>query len=58
VLRQVVTSVLTEPGYRIAAARLRGSFAAAGGAEAAADRLEALLSVAPVEAQTRVAPRS
>jgi MGT family glycosyltransferase len=49
-LRQVVTSVLTEPGYRTAAARLRASFVAAGGAAAAADRLVGLLRAAPVGA--------
>lgn len=53
VLRQVVSTVLTEPGYRAAAARLRASFAAAGGAEAAADRLEALVRRAPVGARAR-----
>ena len=56
VLRRVVTDVLTEPGYRAAAARLRASFAAAGGAEAASDRLEALLRAVPVGARARTAP--
>jgi MGT family glycosyltransferase len=58
VLRQVITAVLTEPGYRAAAARLRASFAAAGGADAAADELEALLRAAPVGAPPRTSPGS
>jgi MGT family glycosyltransferase len=39
-----VEAVLTEPSYRQAAQRVRASFAAAGGAEAAARHLEALAS--------------
>jgi hypothetical protein len=38
--------VLTEPGYRAAAERVRASFASAGGAPMAADRLESLLAAA------------
>jgi MGT family glycosyltransferase len=45
-LRRAVTTVLTEPGHRAAADRLRASLAAAGGPAAAADRMEALLTVA------------
>jgi MGT family glycosyltransferase len=45
-LRDAVASVLREPGYREAADRVRRSFAAAGGAVAAADRLEGLLAPA------------
>ena len=41
-LRAAVTRVLTEPGFREAAQRIRGSFASAGGAEAAATALEAV----------------
>ena len=41
-LRTAVTRILTEPAFRSAAARVRDSFAAAGGAEAAASALEAL----------------
>ncbi|MGO9028570.1 MAG: glycosyltransferase [Acidimicrobiales bacterium] len=41
-LRQVLTEVLVEPSYRLAAERVRLSFAAAGGAPAAAERLVAL----------------
>jgi MGT family glycosyltransferase len=44
VLRLAIESVLTEPGYRAAAERVRASFATAGGAPMAADRLEALLT--------------
>jgi MGT family glycosyltransferase len=54
-LRQAVESVLHEPSYREGAARLRASFAAAGGAPAAADRLEALLAsttTRPAEVQS------
>jgi MGT family glycosyltransferase len=43
-LRHAVESVLSEPGYRAAAERVRASFAAAGGASLAADRLEGLLT--------------
>jgi MGT family glycosyltransferase len=41
-LRTALISVLTEPAYRAAAHRVRESFAAAGGAPAAADHLEKL----------------
>jgi MGT family glycosyltransferase len=43
-LRQAIDAVLTEPGYRAAAERVRASFASAGGAAMAADRLESLLT--------------
>jgi MGT family glycosyltransferase len=43
-LRHAIESVLTEPGYRAAAERVRASFASAGGAPMAADRLEGLLT--------------
>ncbi|MET9964042.1 glycosyltransferase [Streptomyces sp. NPDC006326] len=42
-LRDALTAVLDEPGPRRAARRIQASFAAAGGAAAAADRLEKLL---------------
>ena len=42
-LRDAVRSVLREPSYRAAAGRVRDSFAAAGGAETAANHLEKLL---------------
>jgi MGT family glycosyltransferase len=42
-LRDAVTAVLDDPSYAAGAARIRASFRAAGGARAAADRLEALL---------------
>jgi zeaxanthin glucosyltransferase len=41
-LRAALTAVLDEPGYRAAAARIRDSFTAAGGAPAAASRLAQL----------------
>jgi zeaxanthin glucosyltransferase len=41
-MRAAVLTVLTDPGYRAAAGRVRDSFAAAGGAPAAAARLERL----------------
>ncbi|MCA2215051.1 glycosyltransferase [Jidongwangia harbinensis] len=41
-LSGAVLRVLDEPGFRAAARRIAGSFRAAGGARAAADRLEAL----------------
>ncbi|MDB4958989.1 MAG: glycosyl transferase [Myxococcales bacterium] len=41
-LRDAVTRVLDEPGFRESAVRIRASFAAAGGASAAASALEAL----------------
>jgi MGT family glycosyltransferase len=52
-LRAAVTAVLDEPGYRAAADRVRAGFAAAGGAAAAADRLEALLVPAPTQGAVR-----
>jgi len=42
VIREAVTRVLDDPGFAAAARRIGDSFRAAGGAEAAADRLEAL----------------
>lgn len=42
-LRDALTAVLDDPGPRRAARRIQASFAAAGGAAAAADRLEKLL---------------
>ncbi len=42
-LRDAIVTVLDDPAYAAAAGRIRDSFAAAGGAEAAADRLEKLL---------------
>ncbi|ANN18388.1 UDP-glucuronosyltransferase [Amycolatopsis orientalis] len=42
-IRRTITDVLTEPAYAAAAARVRASFAAAGGVGAAADHLESLL---------------
>jgi len=41
-LRAAVTAVLDEPSYRAAARRISDSFAAAGGSQAAAERLEKL----------------
>jgi UDP:flavonoid glycosyltransferase YjiC (YdhE family) len=41
-LRSAVTALLDDETYRAAAQRIRASFAAAGGAAAAADRLEKL----------------
>lgn len=41
-LRDAVTALLDDPGYRVAAERIRDSIAAAGGAPAAARRLHAL----------------
>jgi MGT family glycosyltransferase len=41
-LRDAVLAVLDDPSYAAGAARIRDSFAAAGGADAAAARLEAL----------------
>jgi MGT family glycosyltransferase len=51
-LRAALTAVLTDLGYRAAAARLRDSFARAGGAAAAATRLEALACRASTAAPT------
>lgn len=45
-LREAVASVLEAPAYRQAAARVQASFRSAGGAPAAADRLEGLLAAA------------
>jgi MGT family glycosyltransferase len=42
-LRDAIRAVLGDPAYRAAACRVRDSFAAAGGARAAADHLEKLL---------------
>jgi UDP:flavonoid glycosyltransferase YjiC (YdhE family) len=42
-LRDAIHRVLVEPGFRAAAARVRDSFAKAGGAPAAATALEGLL---------------
>jgi UDP:flavonoid glycosyltransferase YjiC (YdhE family) len=52
-LRAAMTTVLAEPSYRAAVARIRASFAAAGGAAAAADRLDALLATAGRPARAR-----
>ncbi|UQX04464.1 nucleotide disphospho-sugar-binding domain-containing protein [Streptomyces sp. RerS4] len=41
-MRDALTAVLDDPGHRRAARRIQASFAAAGGAAAAADRLEKL----------------
>jgi UDP:flavonoid glycosyltransferase YjiC (YdhE family) len=41
-LRDAVRRVLDEPSYRLAAGRIRASFAAAGGAHAAAEALGAM----------------
>ena len=41
-LREALRTLLTDPTYRTAAARVQASFAAAGGAAAGADRLEKL----------------
>lgn len=41
-LRAAIRAVLDDPGHRLAAQRIQRSFAAAGGAEAAAGRLQAL----------------
>ena len=45
VLRDALDAVLTDPAHRAGAERVRDSFAAAGGAPLAADRLEALLTL-------------
>ncbi|MBW5485371.1 glycosyltransferase [Streptomyces bambusae] len=42
-LCEAITAVVDDPGYRRAARRIQTSFAAAGGAAAAADRLEKLI---------------
>jgi UDP:flavonoid glycosyltransferase YjiC (YdhE family) len=47
-LRAAILAVLDDPGYRGAAARVRDSFTAAGGAAAAADRLVALASTVDI----------
>jgi UDP:flavonoid glycosyltransferase YjiC (YdhE family) len=46
-LRRAIETVLDEPSYREAAARISERFAADGGASAAADRLAALLDPVP-----------
>jgi UDP:flavonoid glycosyltransferase YjiC (YdhE family) len=56
-LRAAVTAVLEEPGYRAAAGRVRESFAAAGGAPAAAALLERLPGSTPDEPPTVVRHR-
>ncbi|HEX4091195.1 MAG TPA: nucleotide disphospho-sugar-binding domain-containing protein [Trebonia sp.] len=45
-LREALVTILDDPSYRQAAERIRDSFAAAGGALAAADRLERLAQIA------------
>ncbi|HEY8547493.1 MAG TPA: nucleotide disphospho-sugar-binding domain-containing protein [Acidimicrobiales bacterium] len=50
-LRDALRTVLTDPGPRAAAGRLRASLEGAGGPAAAADRLEALLTRAPASAE-------
>jgi MGT family glycosyltransferase len=45
-LREALVTILDDPSYRRAAMRIRDSFAAAGGASAAATRLECLVQVA------------
>jgi len=45
-LREALVAILDDPSYRRAAGRIRDSFAAAGGAPAAAARLECLAQVA------------
>jgi zeaxanthin glucosyltransferase len=45
-LREALVTILDEPSYRQAAERIRDSFAAAGGAPAAAARLERLAQIA------------
>ena len=47
-LRAALETVMTEPSYRAGAARVQSSFAAAGGARAAADRLEDLAAATTV----------
>jgi UDP:flavonoid glycosyltransferase YjiC (YdhE family) len=54
-LRADLCAVLDDPSYRAAAARVRDSFAAAGGAEAAARHLEGLLG-RTAGARTAAAP--
>ena len=56
-LREELLAVLDEPSYRAAARRVRASFAAAGGAPAAARHLETLLD-GPAPAVARTAPAS
>jgi zeaxanthin glucosyltransferase len=46
-LRRAVLAVLSDPAYRAAAGRIRDSFATAGGAPAAAARLERLAAARP-----------
>jgi MGT family glycosyltransferase len=52
-LRRAIETVLDEPSYREAAARISERFAADGGASAAADRLAALLEPVPPAAARR-----
>lgn len=56
-LRAALDTVIGDPAYRRAAARVQESFAAAGGARAAADRLEALLVDTADDVPGRVATR-
>lgn len=55
-LRAAIDLVLTEPDHRAAAGRVRASFAAAGGAAAAADRLEGLVATTAARPATEPAP--
>ncbi len=60
-LREDLLAVLDDPSYRAAARRVGESFAAAGGAPAAADQLETLLtgsagSTRPLAEPTRTTP--
>jgi UDP:flavonoid glycosyltransferase YjiC (YdhE family) len=52
-LRAAVSALLDQPTYRAAAARVRAGFATAGGATAAADRLEDLVAPAHREGALR-----
>jgi MGT family glycosyltransferase len=54
-LRDALASVLGRPDHRAAAERVGRSFAAAGGARAAADRVETLLPAAPAGPETSLA---
>ena len=55
-LHRRLTAVLDDPAYRRAARRIQASFAAAGGAAAAADRLEKLLPGRPGPSAPGTAP--
>jgi MGT family glycosyltransferase len=55
VLRGAIDAVLADPAYRARAAQVGESFARAGGAAAAADRLEGLLPSRPGAARTTTA---